>query len=97
MATDPDPDARIHALVSGRVQRVSYRKSTEAEALRLGLRGWVRNLPDGRVELEAQGAASAVGRLLAWLHEGPPAARVEEVVVEDRSLEAGEATFEVRR
>ena len=52
---------------------------------------------DGRVELEAQGPASAVGRLLAWLHEGPPAARVDEVVVQDRSLETGEATFEVRR
>ena len=92
-----DDVRRIHAYASGKVQRVYYRNSTQTEARRLGLVGWVQNLPDLRVELEAQGLADRVEALIAWLHEGPPAARVDDVAVSEREPLDGEADFEVRR
>ncbi len=67
-------------LVSGRVQGVFFRASTRRRALELGLRGTVVNLADGRVEVLASGDAQALDALEAWLHEGPPAARVERVL-----------------
>ncbi|MNY29825.1 Acylphosphatase [compost metagenome] len=70
---------RIHLLISGRVQGVYYRQSTTQVASTLGLSGWVRNLPDGRVELTAEGPAATLEQLIAFCHEGPPAARVERV------------------
>lgn len=76
------PNARAHAYVSGRVQGVGFRFSTVDEARRLGLRGWVRNLADGRVELEAEGERSQVEALLAWCRRGPPAAAVDDVEIE---------------
>ena len=62
--------------VSGRVQGVFFRASTRSQAEKLGLRGWAVNLPDGRVEVLAVGAAEAVRQLEAWLQGGPPAAKV---------------------
>lgn len=88
---------RIHILVSGLVQGVFYRASTEAEAKRLGLTGWVRNLPDGRVEAVAEGPEDALADLCQWAEQGPPAARVDRV---ERAWQAatGEfAGFETRR
>ncbi|RMG55377.1 MAG: acylphosphatase [Gammaproteobacteria bacterium] len=67
----------LHCHVSGRVQGVFFRASTREQARELGLDGWVRNLPDGRVEVLACGPADAIDRLHAWLAEGPPLARVE--------------------
>lgn len=69
------PVAR-HVLVSGRVQGVGFRWHTHSRAGELGLSGWVRNLPDGRVEAWVEGPEPAVEGLLAWLGKGPPAARV---------------------
>ncbi len=69
----------IRCHVRGRVQGVFYRASTRREALRLGISGWARNLPDGRVEVLACGEKEALEALLAWLREGPPQARVEGV------------------
>jgi acylphosphatase len=71
--------ARVHLHVEGLVQGVSFRAYTAEEARRLGVKGWVRNLPDGRVEVEAEGERSAVEALVAWCRHGPPAARVENV------------------
>jgi acylphosphatase len=71
--------ARVHLLVSGVVQGVSFRAYAADEARRLGLAGWVRNLPDGRVEAEAEGARAAVEALVAWCRRGPPAAQVDDV------------------
>jgi acylphosphatase len=73
--------ARFH--VSGRVQGVFFRASTRQEALRLSLRGYARNLADGRVEVVACGSAAAVSELERWLWQGPPAARVDDVVRSD--------------
>ena len=70
----------IHCLITGRVQGVYFRASTQREARRLGLTGWVRNLPDGRVEVMANGPADSIVALERWLHRGPPAAHVIEVI-----------------
>lgn len=74
--------AAARFLVSGRVQGVFFRASTREQALVLGLRGVARNLADGRVEVIACGDLAAIGALERWLHDGPPAARVEQVLRE---------------
>ncbi len=75
------PAARF--LVDGQVQGVFFRASTQARALELGLRGHARNLEDGRVEVVAEGDASALDALAEWLRRGPPAARVDRVTREE--------------
>lgn len=75
--------------VSGRVQGVFYRATTQDTARRLGLTGWVRNRPEGDVELVACGDEAALKQLEEWLWRGPSHARVQEVTVTD----AGEQTF----
>jgi len=71
-----------HFLVSGRVQAVGFRYFTQAAANREGLHGWVRNLPDGRVEVEAEGDADAVERFERALRQGPRGARVDAIDAE---------------
>ena len=83
--------------MTGRVQGVAFRASAVDEAREIGLTGWVRNLPDGSVELEAQGDDAQVAALLAWCDHGPPAARVTGVVVEDRAPIDDERGFVLRR
>jgi acylphosphatase len=69
----------IRCYVSGRVQGVWYRAYTRNRALELGLTGYARNLPDGRVEVLACGRQRAVDALRDWLWQGPPHARVTDV------------------
>jgi acylphosphatase len=71
------PGARFH--VSGVVQGVFFRASTQARARELGLTGWAKNLADGRVEVVAGGDAAALDQLERWLQHGPPGARVDAV------------------
>ena len=66
----------IHGFVTGSVQQVGYRQSCRQVARSLGLVGWVRNLPDSRVELMAQGDPESVDRLVSWLWSGPSLAVV---------------------
>jgi acylphosphatase len=75
------PRVRARIRVTGLVQGVFYRQSSVREAARLGISGAVRNLPDGSVEVEAEGVRSAVEALVAWCRRGPPSARVEELEV----------------
>jgi len=75
MATD-----RVNMIVSGRVQGVFFRDYTVEQARRLGLAGWVRNLPDGAVEIEAEGPPGALAQLEQWCHSGSPMAQVVRVV-----------------
>ena len=70
---------RCHVWVSGRVQGVFFRANTAKEARALGLTGWVRNLPDGRVETVFEGADQAVENMLAWCRNGTPPARVDRI------------------
>ncbi|HEY2624553.1 MAG TPA: acylphosphatase [Dyella sp.] len=74
--------AAARFLVSGRVQGVFYRASAREQALALGLSGYARNLPDGRVEVLAFGPASAIDTFERWLWQGPAAARVDAVARE---------------
>ncbi len=77
--TGPAGSVRRRLVVSGSVQGVNYRMACAREADRLALAGFVRNLPDGRVEVVAEGSRDAVERLAAWCAGGPPLARVERV------------------
>ena len=88
---------RIELRVTGLVQGVFYRASTQDKARELGLTGWVRNAPDGSVELVAEGDAAALDALERWCHAGPPAARVDRVEA-SRCAATGEFTrFRVAR
>ncbi len=69
----------LRFIVFGRVQGVNFRAATCVQARECGVSGFVRNLPDGSVEVVAEGRAEALAQLEAWLHHGPPAARVEQV------------------
>jgi len=73
--------ARAHILVSGRVQGVFFRDHTRRWAVSLGLSGWVKNLPDGRVEVLGEGEKESLEALVAKLNQGPPSASVENVTV----------------
>jgi len=87
--------AQVHMVISGRVQGVFFRGAAAQEARALGLSGWVRNLPDARVEIVAEGGRRNLEMLFAWAHQGPPAARVEEVEVEWSEYEGKLDGFEV--
>ncbi len=88
-------DACRRFWISGRVQGVYFRASARERARTLGLRGWARNLDDGRVEVVASGSAAALQEFAAWLAQGPTAARVETVASEVVEI-ATPADFEIR-
>jgi len=88
---------RVHVRVTGRVQGVYYRASTQEQAQAFGLVGWVRNLPNGDVEFEAQGLQTQIEALLQWAHNGPPRARVDDMTVTNISCRSDESGFEVQR
>lgn len=75
-----------HVHVTGRVQGVWFRAWTREQALAKGVRGWVRNLPEGSVEGVLAGTEEAVEALIAVLHDGPPAAEVAEVRVTETTV-----------
>lgn len=72
-------NARLHAVAYGDVQGVFFRLGAQRLARSLGITGWVRNSPDGTVEIVAEGDEAGLKHLLAWCHDGPSAARVEKV------------------
>lgn len=82
-------------VIGGRVQGVGFRFFTETAAEREGLHGWVRNLPDGRVEIAAEGDAEAVERFERHLRNGPRGARVDEVEW-DEMAPSGRHGFTIR-
>ncbi len=83
-------------VISGRVQGVWYRASTQERAVGLGLKGWVRNMPDGRVEVLAQGPADRIQALIDWCYQGPPLARVERIDVDWQPLDEPDPGFAIR-
>lgn len=86
---------RYHVRISGRVQGVFFRANTWKTARSLGLTGWVRNLPDGRVEAVFEGEKDAAEKMLAWCRTGTTPARVERLEF-DAEAPTGEFTaFEV--
>ena len=84
-------------VVTGRVQGVGFRAATQRQARTLGLTGWVRNRNDGCVEGAAFGPRAQLDQFIAWLHDGPPVARVESVWSADAEPEqAYGRDFEIR-
>lgn len=84
------------AVVTGRVQGVGYRYATRDLAGRLGVTGWVRNLPSGQVEVFVQGPPAAVEAMIAWLERGPRWASVTGVKTAPAEPNPSLATFQVR-
>ncbi len=88
---------RVHAIVSGIVQGVCYRAFTRDAARQIGdLSGFVRNLPDGTVELVAEGPADRVDELLERCRQGPPYGRVSSIVVDEEAPTGDISGFEIR-
>jgi len=82
-----DKGVCFRCLVGGRVQGVFFRAATREQAQRLGLTGYARNLPDGRVEVLACGEPDSVGQLREWVRSGPPAAEVTGVACEPETFQ----------
>jgi acylphosphatase len=92
----PKPEARLHAIVRGRVQGVNFRYYTIRTAQRLGLTGWVANRWDGTVETVAEGKRDVLNKFLAFLHRGPPSALVQQVDAEWQAPTGEFEQFRVR-
>ena len=71
--------SRAHILINGRVQGVFFRASTQETARNLGLKGWVRNLPDGNVEAVFEGPSKKVKEAVQWCYKGPPGSSVSKI------------------
>lgn len=87
---------RAHVYVSGNVQGVFFRDSTRQKAEELGLSGWVKNTPDGRVEAVFEGPTDEVRQMVDWCENGPSQADVDDVEVEYGEAEGDSESFEVR-
>lgn len=95
--TNAEAQVSATVLVSGRVQGVYYRKFTTDHATDLGLVGFARNLPDGRVEVVAEGRRSDIEKLIRLLEKGPSHASVESIDVNWSSFSGEFADFRIRR
>ena len=89
--------ASVRVLVVGKVQGVFYRASTQEQAQRLNVKGWVKNLADGSVEIEAEGSEYALEQLLQWCRVGPPASDVEDVIARWGKFQEEFDTFRILR
>lgn len=85
----------MHCLVMGKVQQVAYRAYVQESAMSLGLTGFVRNLPDGTVEVLAQGLPDTLKELVEYLHEGSVMAKVESVGIDWRTAKVVYDDFSV--
>jgi acylphosphatase len=85
-----------HYVLGGRVQGVGFRFFTQAAAVREGVYGWVRNLPDRSVEIQAEGEAEALERFEHRIRNGPPGARVESVEATDLLPNHQNTGFDIR-
>ena len=94
------PTPQIHlrgqSINKGAVQGVGFRWSVLAEALRLGASGWVRNLPDGRVEAFVQGDSDTVAAVVSFVRTGPPGSRVVSCTETEAGLDERYSSFEIR-
>ena len=77
----------IRLTIKGKVQGVFYRATAKDIADQFGIKGWVRNLPNNNVEITATAAEELLQEFIAWCKEGPPRAKVDDVIVEELNLE----------
>jgi acylphosphatase len=87
---------RCHVLVSGRVQGVFFRQNTLERAKALGLKGWVKNTKDGKVEAVFEGEKEKIEKILEWMRKGPPFARVDGLEIEWENFKGEFEDFEIR-
>ena len=87
---------RVHVYISGRVQGVFFRAETQRTAKGFNLTGWVRNIADGRVEALFEGEDTNVDNMIKWCHIGPPAARVDEVLIEEEACSSEFRDFSIK-
>ena len=87
---------RIKLVVSGRVQGVYFRMFTQKKAKQLSIKGCVRNLPDGRVEIIAEADSDSIEKLIQWSHKGPITARVDQVDLFELEIDEAFTSFEIR-
>lgn len=88
--------ARAHIFISGIVQGVFFRASTADKARELNLTGWVKNLPDGRVEAVIEGPKNKIEKVIEWMREGPKFAKVDKVEVTWEEYKGEFENFEIR-
>ena len=88
-------DSAVHIVVHGSVQGVFFRASTQSQASEHSLTGWVRNLPDGTVEIHAEGDKESLDRFIEWCRQGPPTANVQRLDL-DWVASQSLSDFEVR-
>ena len=93
---DPTDTHRVQISVSGDVQAVGFRFNTIEVAWGLGLTGWVRNNPDGNVEIVTEGQKEPLENLITWAKKGPPLAKVDEIKIEWREATGEFTRFEVK-
>jgi acylphosphatase len=86
---------RVQLIVRGRITGVFFRAATQREARRLGITGWVRNRPDGNVEILAEAEEDAIREMVSWAQRGPSAARVDDVDVRWRSYTGEFSDFRI--
>ncbi len=86
---------QYHVFISGKVQGVFFRKNTKRKANELNIKGWVKNLPDGRVEVVAQGVPVTIKKFLEYLHKGPYGARVDDVKIKEEETEKKYEEFSI--
>lgn len=87
---------QVHIIISGRVQGILFRANTKGIATKLGLKGFVRNLDDGQVEVVAQGKDKELQQLIHFCKMGPPIARVDKADVKYEDVKEKFADFEIR-
>jgi len=88
---------RVRLRIEGMVQGVFFRASAQEEAGRLGLKGWVRNCPDGSVEVVAEGERKKIDDLVGWCHHGPPGASVNNVQLQWQEYQSEFRDFRIKR
>ncbi|MDD5276573.1 MAG: acylphosphatase [Methylovulum sp.] len=87
---------RVKVLVSGRVQGVYFRVFTQNKAKHFAIKGSVRNLPDGRVEIIAEAEHLMIEKFIKWCHKGPVTARVDQLEISDLSSDEALTSFEIK-
>lgn len=94
-STPSNDRTQLTVAVHGRVQGVGFRYYAAAQAHRVGVRGWVRNEPDGSVVVVCEGSRSAVRAMLDWLKQGPPSARVDHVDARESEYQGAFRSFTI--
>jgi len=87
---------KVHVLISGKVQGVWFRANTKNKAEQLNINGWVKNTFDGNVEALFEGEKNAINEMIKWCYEGPPLAKVKNVLVKSQSKAGGLDEFVIK-